>query len=51
MDFVTGNSNKLQKLHWDGKISCALDMFTPEPTAHATLVIIKVQEKYFLCIE
>jgi hypothetical protein len=28
IDFVTGNSNKLQKLGLEGKISWALNMFT-----------------------
>ncbi len=28
VNFVTGNSNKLQKVGLEGKISCALNVFT-----------------------
>jgi hypothetical protein len=33
VDFVDGNSNKLQKLGLEGKISWALNVFTLGPTA------------------
>jgi hypothetical protein len=37
--FVTGNSNKLQKLGLEGKISQAFNVFTLGPMAQATLVV------------
>jgi hypothetical protein len=37
VDFVAGNSNKLQKLGLKGKISWTLNVFTLRPTAQATL--------------
>ncbi len=37
--FVVGNSNKLQKLGLEGKISWAFNAFTLGPMAHATLVV------------
>jgi hypothetical protein len=37
VDFVAGNSNKLQKLGLKGKISWTLSVFTLRPTAQATL--------------
>jgi hypothetical protein len=41
VDFVAGNSNKLQKLGLEGKISSALNVFTLGPMAQATLVGIR----------
>ncbi len=41
VDFVVGNSNKLQKLDLGGKFSWALNVFTFGPTAYATLVLFK----------
>ncbi len=41
VDFVAGNSNKLQKLSLEGKITWALNVITPGPTAQATLVAFK----------
>ncbi len=41
VDFVAGNSNKLQKSSLEGKISWALNVLTPGPTAQATLVAFK----------
>ncbi len=41
MDFVAENSNKLQKLGLDGRISWAFNVFTLEPMAQATLIRIK----------
>ncbi len=38
VNFVAGNSNKLQKLGLEGKFSWTLDVFTLGPTAQATLV-------------
>ncbi len=38
VDFVVGNSNKLQKLGLERKISSILNVFTFGPTSHATLV-------------
>jgi hypothetical protein len=38
MDFVVGNSKKLWKLSFEGKISWALNVFTLEPMAEGTLV-------------
>jgi hypothetical protein len=37
--FVVGNSNKLQKLGLEGKISQALNVFTLGPMVQATLVV------------
>ncbi len=43
MDFIAGNLNKLAKLGLEGKeIRWVLDVFTLEPTAHATLLDIIV---------
>ncbi len=41
VDFVAGNSNKLQKLSLEGKISSALNVLTLGAMAQATLVHIK----------
>ncbi len=38
VDFETGNSNKLQNLGLEGKISWALNVFTLAPMAQAILV-------------
>jgi hypothetical protein len=38
VDFVVGNSNKLQKLGLEGKVTQALNVFTLGPRAHATLI-------------
>ncbi len=38
VNFVAGNSNKLQKLGLEGKISSALNVVTLGPMAQATLV-------------
>ncbi len=38
MDFVVENSNKLQKLGLEGKVTQALNVFTLGPRAHATLI-------------
>jgi hypothetical protein len=38
VDFIAKNSNKLQKLGLEGKISWVLNVFTLGPTAQATLV-------------
>jgi hypothetical protein len=43
MNFVAGNSNKLQKLGLEAKISWALNVFTLRPMAQATLVSMKIQ--------
>jgi hypothetical protein len=40
MDFVAENSNKLQKLGLEGKISWTFNMFTLGPTTHGTLVLL-----------
>ncbi len=39
VDFVVGNSNKLQKLGWEGKISGNFNVFTLGPTTQAILVV------------
>ncbi len=41
VDFIAGNSKKLQKLGLEGKISSALNVFILGPMAQATLVGIK----------
>ncbi len=41
VNFVAGNSNKLQKLGLEGKISSALNVVTFGPMAQATLEGIK----------
>jgi len=38
MNFVVGNSDNLQKLGLEGKISWALNVFTLGPTTQATLI-------------
>ncbi len=48
MDFVAGNSNKLQKLGLQGKISWTLNVFTLGPTTQATLVTMK-EKKMCAC--
>ncbi len=40
VDFVAGNSNKLQKLGLEGKISGSFNVFTLGPTTQATLVLL-----------
>ncbi len=47
VNFVAGNSKKLQKLGLEGKISSALNVFTLEPMAQATLVGIKKKSFIF----
>jgi hypothetical protein len=46
VDFVAGNSNKLQNLSLKGKISSALDVFTLGPTTQATLVEIYFTDSF-----
>jgi hypothetical protein len=43
MNFVAGNSNKLQKLSLQAKFSWALNVFTLGPMAQATLVSMKIK--------
>jgi hypothetical protein len=38
VDFVVGNSNKLQKLGLEGKLTRGLNVFTLGPRAHTTLI-------------
>ncbi len=38
MDFVVGNSNKLQKSGLEGKLTQGLNVFTLGPRPHATLI-------------
>jgi hypothetical protein len=47
VDFVVGNSNKLQKLGLEGKICWVPNVFTLGPTAQATLVLYG---KQFWCV-
>ncbi len=44
VDFIAGNSKKLQKLGLEGKISWALDVFTRGLMADATLIKIERPE-------
>ncbi len=48
MDFIPGNPNKLQNLGLERKFSSALNVFTLEPTAQATLVIMKFDAFQFV---
>ncbi len=47
VNFVAGNSNKLQKLGLEGKISSPLNVFPLGPMAQATLVGIKKKKVLF----
>jgi hypothetical protein len=56
VDFVAGNSNKLQKLGLEGKVSRALNVFTLGSTAQAKLVsylnhilLLKVKCAFHVC--
>jgi hypothetical protein len=48
VDFVVGNSNKLQKLGLEGKINWALNVVTLGPMARGTLVEMKKKKKYLV---